>query len=87
MTVHMNIAKAKARLSELVALAESGEDVVISRGGKPVVRLNPVTPPAPSGPRVLGFWSHLGEMRDPDLFLQPDAKLEADVGTPVDPEP
>jgi len=31
--------EAKTRLSELVAAAERGEDVVIARGGAPAVRL------------------------------------------------
>ena len=31
--------KAKSTLSQLVKLAEAGEDVVIARNGKPVVRL------------------------------------------------
>ncbi len=39
-----NIHEAKTHLSELVALAERGEDVVISRANKPAVRLVPVTP-------------------------------------------
>lgn len=30
---------AKSRLSELVAAAESGEEVIIARGGTPAVRL------------------------------------------------
>lgn len=34
---------AKTRLSELVAAAEGGEDVVIARGGTPVARLVAVT--------------------------------------------
>ena len=37
-TVH----KAKTTLSQLIADAESGEEVVISRGDQPVVRLVPV---------------------------------------------
>lgn len=37
--MQMNIAEAKAKLSELIAAAERGEDVVIARGGKPIVRL------------------------------------------------
>jgi prevent-host-death family protein len=37
--MQMNIAEAKAKLSELIAAAERGEDAVIARGGKPVVRL------------------------------------------------
>lgn len=37
--MQMNVSEAKAKLSELVAAAERGEDVVIARGGHPVVRL------------------------------------------------
>jgi prevent-host-death family protein len=43
MSVHVNIAQAKARLSELVAAAVRGEDVVLDRAGKPQVRLVAVT--------------------------------------------
>ena len=39
--MQMNIAEAKARLSELVAAVERGEDVVIARGGVPVARMVP----------------------------------------------
>lgn len=35
----MNIAEAKAKLSELVSAAERGEEVIIARGGNPAVRL------------------------------------------------
>lgn len=41
--MQMNIAEAKARLSELLAAVERGEDVVIARGGQPVARLVPVS--------------------------------------------
>nr|WP_208012433.1 type II toxin-antitoxin system prevent-host-death family antitoxin [Cellulomonas shaoxiangyii] len=41
----MNVQDAKARLSDLIARAEDGEDVVIARAGRPVVRLVPVQPP------------------------------------------
>lgn len=42
-TVH----KAKSTLSQLIADVESGEEVVISRGDQPVVRLVPVQVAAP----------------------------------------
>jgi antitoxin (DNA-binding transcriptional repressor) of toxin-antitoxin stability system len=35
----VNIAEAKARLSELITLAEQGHEVVIARRGLPVARL------------------------------------------------
>lgn len=38
----VNLADAKARLSELVGRAEAGEDIQISRRGKPAVKLVPV---------------------------------------------
>lgn len=42
MTIQMNIAEAKAKLSELIAAAERGEEVIIARNGKAVARLNAV---------------------------------------------
>jgi prevent-host-death family protein len=41
----INLADAKARLSELVDRAESGEDICITRRGKPVVRLTRIEQP------------------------------------------
>lgn len=35
--------EAKTNLSQLVERAEAGEEIVIARHGKPVVRLTPVT--------------------------------------------
>ncbi|MBV8972905.1 MAG: type II toxin-antitoxin system Phd/YefM family antitoxin [Sphingomonadaceae bacterium] len=44
----VSLADAKARLSELVARAEAGETIEITRRGKPVARLvEPVTPKKP----------------------------------------
>ena len=42
MTIHVNIAEAKAKLSGLIAATLRGEEVVIDRDGKPQVRLTPV---------------------------------------------
>ncbi len=46
--MQMNIAEAKAKLSELIAAAERGEDVVIARGGKPIVRFVPADARGPA---------------------------------------
>lgn len=43
--MEINIADAKARLSELVERAAAGEPVCITRRGKPVARLTPVVAP------------------------------------------
>jgi prevent-host-death family protein len=85
MTVQMNIAQAKARLSELIALAESGEEVVIARDGKPAVTLTPRNPAGARRPRTLGLWSKYGPLDDPDLFLRPDPDLEAMMEQPIEP--
>jgi prevent-host-death family protein len=42
MTIHVNIGQAKTRLSELVAAALRGEDVVLDKAGEPQVKLVPV---------------------------------------------
>lgn len=70
MAVQMNIAEAKAKLSELVARAEAGEEVVIARDGKPVVVLKPANDAQPSlpQPRRLGALAHLGP-----IWEAPDA--------------
>jgi len=41
----VNLADAKARLSELVNKAEGGEETVITRRGRPVARLVPMVSP------------------------------------------
>lgn len=64
MTIQVNVQEAKTRLSQIMAQAESGEDVVIARDGTPIVRLVPVTA-AP--PRELGFLS--GTV--PESFFDP----------------
>ena len=68
----MNIAEAKAKLSELVARAEAGEDVVIARDGKPVAVLKAIVVPS-TEPRPLGFLAHLGPLKiiDPN-WAEPD---------------
>ena len=40
----VNLATAKAQLSELVGCAENGEEVVITRHGRPVARMLPAMP-------------------------------------------
>ena len=46
MTV-VNVQEAKTSLSSLIARAEAGEDIVIARAGKPVLRLVPLEAPEP----------------------------------------
>ena len=39
MAIHVNIGEAKTRLSQLIAAALKGEEVVVDKDGKPQVRL------------------------------------------------
>ena len=65
--MQMNIAEAKAKLSELVAAAERGEEVILARGGHPVVRMVAAFPTKPK----FRFGVAAGEVdRVPD-FLEP----------------
>ncbi len=48
-----NIADARRHFSDLVARAEAGEEIVISRGNHPVARLVPLAPHAPREPGIL----------------------------------
>ena len=41
-TMHISLTEAKARLTDLVRRAEQGDDVVLTRHGRPAVRLTPV---------------------------------------------
>ncbi len=85
MTIQVNIAEAKAKLSELVARAEAGEEVVIARHGRPVVSLTPKTTQT-TGKRRLGVWKQYGPLGDPDLFLRPDPEIQEWVERPIAPE-
>lgn len=51
MAIH-NVADAKTHLSQLLDAALKGEEVILARAGKPLVRLVPVTAPAA---RTLGL--------------------------------
>jgi prevent-host-death family protein len=83
MTVQMDVAKAKAKLSQLIARAEAGEDVFIARRRKPVVVLSPCSEVPTTGMRKLGFWDHCGPLEDPYMFLRPEPDLEELMETSV----
>lgn len=53
MSIQMNVAEAKAKLSELIKRAEAGEEVIIARDGAPAVALRPIAKVSP-----LGFLLH-----------------------------
>lgn len=69
----VNMHEAKTHLSRLVEEAAAGEEIVIARAGKPLVRLVAVT--ATVGPRQLGALA--GQVVEPDDAWAPDPDLEA----------
>jgi prevent-host-death family protein len=56
---HVNMHEAKTHLSKLVGRVEGGEEIVISRAGKPAAKLVPV-PQVKRGRRKLGAWEGKG---------------------------
>jgi len=68
----VNIYDAKTRLSQLVDKAASGEDVVVSRNGKPLVRITRLEGPK----RRIKFGLLKGKLTVPKDF---DAPLPDDV--------
>lgn len=71
-TQGVNIREAKRRLSELVAKAAAGEDVVVCRYGEPVARITRLDPPK----RRIGFGLLEGRLIISDDF---DAPLPSDL--------
>lgn len=55
----VNMHEAKTHLSKLVERVEGGEEIVISRAGKPAAKLVPVEV-RPPGRRKLGAWEGKG---------------------------
>jgi len=69
----VNVHEAKTHLSQLLARVAAGEEIVISKAGRPVARLVPFRDAA--RPRVLGQDRHLPHYIAADF----DAPLPADV--------
>lgn len=63
----VNIHEAKTHLSELLALALAGEEVIIAKANKPIARLMPIE--APRQKRVFGL--HRGEFCISSDFDEP----------------
>jgi prevent-host-death family protein len=59
MTVIVTVTDAKAQLTELVRRAEAGEDVVLTRHGRAVVRLSPVSRPRRSPAELMAFFDDI----------------------------
>ena len=74
--MRLNMLEAKNRLSELVRAARAGKEVVITRHGRPMVRLVPIA--APTG--LKGFGSLKMVRGEPDEAFT--SATERDVARP-----
>jgi antitoxin (DNA-binding transcriptional repressor) of toxin-antitoxin stability system len=68
----VNVHVAKTHLSRLIAEVCAGEEVIIARDDKPMVRLVPVEPP----PNTRRFGSMAGLARTDDCFWEPLPEAE-----------
>ncbi|HWD60416.1 MAG TPA: type II toxin-antitoxin system Phd/YefM family antitoxin [Stellaceae bacterium] len=68
----ISVHAAKTHLSRLIARAEAGEEIVIARGKKPVVKLVPIEKPKPK--RVFG--SMKGQFTVGPEFFEPMSEEE-----------
>lgn len=89
MTIHVNIADFGSRLSELVAAAIRGEEVILDQAGAPQVRLTPLAPAATLGAEekerivakrrsAIGMYAHLVGDRDIDVRALKPTEAELD---------
>ncbi len=67
--VTVNLAHAKARLSELLDRVEAGEEVVITRHGRPVAQLTSVLGPKLPLRSLAGFRAKMPQWRKPSAAL------------------
>ena len=85
--MEVNIHHAKTNLSKLIAAAESGEEVIIARNGKPAVKLVLVAPPVRKSRKHLRG-SGIGKLWVAEDAFSPEADLEIQKmfeGDPDDP--
>ncbi|MFA5733161.1 MAG: type II toxin-antitoxin system prevent-host-death family antitoxin [Acidithiobacillus sp.] len=61
--VSIALAEAKAHLSQVLDRLEAGEELVITRRGKPVARVVPVQPPVVPLPSLIAFRAQFPKMR------------------------
>ncbi|MEQ1617072.1 MAG: type II toxin-antitoxin system prevent-host-death family antitoxin [Terricaulis sp.] len=84
MTISVNIAEAKARLSALIEAAERGEEVVLARAGKPVARITAFAAKPARRPGILKEMGWAGEPTPYEAF-EPDPDHTAWIDEPIAP--
>jgi prevent-host-death family protein len=79
----VNMHEAKTQLSKLVARVEEGEEIVITRAGKPAAKLVPVPQEKP-GKRTLGVWKGKVWMASDEEMAQVDKEIAEEFYGPED---
>lgn len=69
--ITVNIAEAKAHLSEYLASVEAGETVTICRRNVPVAEIRPVAKPVERQPRPIGLGPGGADYEIPASFWEP----------------
>jgi prevent-host-death family protein len=75
MTVTVGAFEAKTHLSELLAKVEEGEEITITKHGRPVARLIPVAE-SPLSRDWSAFWEKVDTRR---VTLTPGTSIKADI--------
>jgi antitoxin (DNA-binding transcriptional repressor) of toxin-antitoxin stability system len=75
--VTVNLAQAKARLSELLDKVENGEAVVITRHGRPVANRSAVTVPKQPLKPLADFRARMPRLRRSSALLLREARDES----------
>lgn len=84
MTIQVNIAEAKAKLSALIEAAERGEDIIIARNGQPVVRVCALSPKGAIGFGILKQYGWKGDTPYELLGPEPEHAIDASLLPGVD---
>jgi len=79
----VNMHEAKTTLSRLVADAVAGDEVILAKAGKPLVKLVPVE--AKKKPRKLGIWKGKVKLADDFDAPLPDDLLDLFYNGPIFP--
>ncbi|HEX2891221.1 type II toxin-antitoxin system prevent-host-death family antitoxin [Vineibacter terrae] len=72
----VDLAQAKARLSELLDKVEAGETVVITRHGRPIAHLSSVVPPKVPLRSLAEFRTRMPRWRQPSAMLLREGREE-----------
>jgi prevent-host-death family protein len=67
--VTVSLAQAKAQLSELLNKVEAGEEIVITRRGRPVAHLMPISTPKQKLGSLAEFRAKMPVLRQPSSVL------------------